>query len=179
MKRVLVVVSLLSCMVGGIASGQDHGMLIAQAVLPLPESLRAGATVVWDSEPGKRMVLREGTNDILCKADPPSPGFVAQCYHKSMDALYTRMGALFAEGKGAEVPQIIDAEVREGKLKVTPGGTEYLLYGPSLEAALPIMTVSLPGATAASTGLPTERDNYRPWLMWSGTAAAHVMIPGN
>jgi hypothetical protein len=179
MKNALVfVVLLISVAVGLPASGQDHATLIAQAVLPLPESLRDGAAVVWENEPGKRTVLREGTNDVLCKADPPSQGFVAQCYHKSLDPLYTRLSAVFAAGQGADAAKILDEEVAAGKLTVESGRTTYMLSGPALVGALPIMTVTLPNATAESTGLPTEQDNYRPWLMWSGTAVAHVMIPG-
>jgi hypothetical protein len=95
-----------------------------------------------------------------------------------LDPLYTRLSAVFAAGQGADAAKILDEEVAAGKLTVESGRTTYMLSGPALVGALPIMTVTLPNATAESTGLPTEQDNYRPWLMWSGTAVAHVMIPG-
>ena len=152
---------------------------IQEALLPLPESLRAGATVVLESEPGKRTVLRPGDSQIICRADTPAPGFSVVCYHSSADALFTRSEQLTAEGRSEEESRdILSAEVNSGKLPVAKGAAYYRLAGASPHTALTMMGVFLPNATSESTGLSTEPNNYRPWLMWAGTAAAHIMIPG-
>jgi hypothetical protein len=176
MKAVLCVVVLV--VVALPIRAQDNAALIEQAVLPLPVSLRAGATVVVIDKTG-RHVLRQGTNHIICEPDSPGPGFVVRCYQEDLSAQYARITALIMQGTSpADLPARLDAEVKEGKLHAAAGRTTYIIQGGTLEGALPIMTISMPGATAASTGLGTEPDSQRPWLMWAGTQVAHVMIPG-
>lgn len=93
---------------------------------------------------------------------------------------YTRFAQLALEGKSnSEIRDILNAEVASGKLKSPPvGATVYQMSGDSSESSLPLMAIYLPYATSDSTGLSSDRDHYRPWLMWAGTAFAHVMIPG-
>lgn len=152
---------------------------IADPLLPLPESLRSGAAVVPDNAPGKRLVLREGTNGLVCRADAPTPGFNVYCHPKEMDAFWTRFEQLAREGKSnAEIRDALGAEAIAGRLESLMGVTVYSLSGESAESSLPLMAVFLPNATFDSPGLSTERNHYRPWLMWAGTPFAHVMIPG-
>ena len=40
------------------------------------------------------------------------------------------------------------------------------------------MTVALPGATTASTGLPDKPAAGGVWIMNAGTTTAHLMVPG-
>ena len=40
------------------------------------------------------------------------------------------------------------------------------------------VTIAVPGATAASLGIPDKRRNDGAWLMNPGTSKAHIMIPG-
>ena len=165
----------------GVAVGQEPAAAqqIADAVAPLPESLRAGATVVLASEPGKRTVLREGTNAMMCQADTPAPGFAVSCYHKAIDPYVSRVFELLAAGKSdEEIGETVSAEVKAGKFQVDAGRVTYAAWGPSRTSALPIMSVIVPDATAESTGLSTELNYYRPWLMWDGTPVAHIMLPG-
>ena len=179
----MVVVFLLLMFVvsPGMALGEESAVeqQIADAVAPLPESLGEGATVVLEPEPGKRTVLREGTNAMMCQADTPAPGFTANCYHKSLDTFLTRWGELAAAGKSEEeLRELLNAEVKAGKFQVNAGSVGYSLNGPFREAAIPLMAVYLPNATAESTGLSTEVSHFRPWLMWAGTPLAHIMLPG-
>lgn len=153
---------------------------ITQALGPLPEPLRAEATVVLDAMPGKRVVLRKGSNNLLCRADTPAPGFNVYCYQKDMDAFWTRFEQLTLEGKSnAEIRDTLGAEALAGKLKLFTGVAVYTLSGDSPESSLPQMSVFVPNATSESTGLSNERSHYHPWLMWAGTPFAHVMIPGH
>ena len=175
---VLVVFSVSS----GFAIGEDSAVeqQIAAAVSALPASLQAGATVVLEPEPGKRTVLREGTNAMICMADTPAPGFAVSCHHKDDDAYALRFWKLLASGKSEEeIRDIISAEVKEGKFKVQAGRVTYSLTGPFQKSAISLMSVAVPNATAESTGLSTELNHFRPWLMWAGTPLAHVMLPGH
>jgi hypothetical protein len=84
------------------------------------------------------------------------------------------------EGKSnSEIRDTVNSEVALGKLEKLPvGATVYEMSGDSSESSLPLMAIFLSYATTGLTGLSTQRDHYRPWLMWSGTAFALVMIPG-
>ena len=173
------IVVLVPCL----AAAQDAGSinkLISDALLPLPEPLRADATVVLDREPGKREVLRKGTNQVICRANPPgTPFFIVRCYHKDLDPLLTRIDELSASRTPEhQLHEAISAEIKSGKLKVSLGGTAYTLAGADRQGALPIMVVFMPGATSESTGLSSQPNSYRPWLMYEGTPMAHIMIPG-
>lgn len=165
----------------GLALGEEASVeqQIADAVAPLPADLRAGATVVLTTEPGKRTVLREGTNSMICQADGPTAGFAVMCYHKAIDPVTSRTFELITAGKSdPEIGETLGAEVKAGKLQVEAGWVVYAAWGTSRTGALPIMSVYVPNATAESTGLSTELNYYRPWLMWAGTPVAHIMLPG-
>lgn len=157
-------------------SKEDH---IAEAVLPLPEALRSHAKVIRYEAGAERSILHEGTNDWICMTDDPSPGILLQCYHSSLDGFFHRNRELRAQGKSREERQSIrEQEFKSGKLEMPDQAVVFALIGNSLDNALPITTVWIPFATAESTGLPTERDNHRPWLMNAGTIGAHIMFPG-
>ena len=164
------------------AFGQENpaARQIKEATMPLLEALRSGATVVLDTAPGKRVVLRQGTNGLICRANTSKLMFDVFCHTEELDAFYTRFAQLALEGKSnPEIRDIVNAEVTSGKLKKPPvGATVYEMSGDSSESSLPLMAIYLPYATSQSTGLSGDRDHYRPWLMWAGTAFAHVMIPG-
>lgn len=166
----------------GSAVGQEAATSrqIQEALMPLPESLRDGATVVLDAVPGKRVVLRKRTNGLICRANTSKLMFSVFCHTQELDVFYTRFAQLALEGKSnSEIRDILNAEVASGKLKSPPvGATVYEMSGDSSESSLPLMAIYLPYATSDSTGLSSDRDHYRPWLMWAGTAFAHVMIPG-
>ena len=72
----------------------------------------------------------------------------------------------------------LSAEVKEGKLQVEAGWAGYSLMGMFRKNAVSLSFVYVPNATTESTGLSTEVDHYRPWLMWAGTPLAHIMLPG-
>src|ERR1700730_8003355 len=151
-----------------VAFGQEDtaAKQITEALLPLPEQWRSSATVVLDAVPGKRRVLRKGTNNIICRANPTAPGFKVYCYQREMDAFWTRLEELTLQGKSSdEIRDMLGAEATSGKLKSLTGVTVYTMSGDSPESSLPLMAIFLPYASSESTGLSTERNHYRPWLM--------------
>ncbi len=159
---------------------------IAQATLPLPEELRAGAAVYkYDPATGNRITLRPGTNFAEC-APRGADGFT-YCYNKVTAPRRDLSARLRAQKKtDAEVTAALDAATKAGTIQPTPWGTmTYRLYGKKDRIQL-LWVLSVPGATSESIGVSegSQRDNAlkgngRPWLMLAGTPGAHIMIPIN
>ena len=155
------------------AAAQSVEEQVAQAVLAAPEPLRAGATVIVRGADGLPSVIRQGTNELVCEPDGPARGFAVACYHTSFQDVMDWMRRRLAEGARSFTELFAgggpDAEVSTGAM-------QYALVGPTREEAELHISINLPYATGASTGLPTEERLEGPWLMWAGTSAAHVMF---
>lgn len=168
------------------ASAQSREM-IARAVLPLPEDLRADATVfTYDADTGERMVLRAGTAHVECRPKDAETQFT-RCYGTASAARRDLSAKLSAEGvSGEELQAALRAAERSGSVQPRTFGTvSYRLYDNDDRIQL-LMIVSVPNATSAELGMPTgsQRDNSlagkgRPWMMREGTPGAHLMIPIN
>lgn len=160
---------------------------IALAVLPLPKSFRADATVMGFNGAGKLVVLRKGTGTMTClMSDPKLTEFHPACYQNGMEPFMARGRELRAQGV-KNVDSARFAEVKAGTLKVpAQAATLWAMDGPmsgvnaaagTVTAAIkPRYSVYMPFATAASTGLPTEPMANGPWLMDAGTPKAHIMF---
>lgn len=162
---------------------------IAGAVMAAPEEKRAEATVMGFDENGNILVIRQGTNELICLADDPNQeGFNASCYHKDLEPFMARGRALKAEGKSRqEIFDIREKEVKEGTLKMpTNPTTLHVLSGAEgkydaasgkvVNANLRYV-VYIPFATPESTGLPIRPlVPGGPWIMDPGTHRAHIMI---
>jgi hypothetical protein len=159
---------------------------IAQALLPLPDSLKAGATVVtYDKATGERQVLRQGTNAIECQ--PKAADGFTRCYHKALAPRRDLEARLHAQGKSdKEIQDAVAAAQKAGTLKPPPYGTMMYRYTTDTDRIKVLWVMLVPNATAESTGLTTEsqresalKGQGSPWLMNAGTPGAHVMIPIN
>lgn len=162
---------------------------IASAILAAPEETRLGAKVYGYDEDGKFVTLREGTNAMICIADNPNKkGFQVVAYHKDLEPFMARSRALRVEGKTTqELRAIRELEGKEGKLKLTKNpSTLHVLQGEKggydVDSGTTVNThyryvVYTPFATQASTGLSLKPNAPgHPWLMFPGTAGAHIMI---
>jgi hypothetical protein len=171
---------------------------IAAAVLPLPEALRGGATVVSAEEGGKYTVLRKGSNEMVCIGDVPgSPAFSVQCYHQQIFAVMQRRSELLVRaGKPARaipsddtkaVEDALDAEIKSGKLPLPTHPTiGFRMRGPRSGYDPATNTVSsqinawqmviIPYVTGATLALPEKPMAGMPWVMDSGTWLAHIMV---
>ena len=128
---------------------------------------------------GEPEVLRKGTNDWICEADDPTPGLLIRCHHVNLEPFRQRQRELIDEGfTGESMGSILAKEIISGDLKMPDYSVEFFVRGQNLTSALPWTVVWLPLATEESTGLPTEPDPYRPWLMRAGQGNAHIMFPG-
>jgi hypothetical protein len=159
---------------------------IAQATLPLPEDLRAEASVYkYDAKTGERVWLRKGTNFAECT--PRGADGFTWCYNRATAQRRDFSAKLRAQGKSdKEVTEAVAAAAKDGTLKPAPYGTmSYRLYGKKDRIQL-LWVLSVPGATPETVGVSegSQRDEAiggdgRPWLMLPGTPGAHVMIPIN
>ena len=72
---------------------------IASAVLAAPEDRRARAGVQGYNAQGERVTLREGDNDLICRADNPKrERFSVRCRHRDVEAYFARNRELRAQG---------------------------------------------------------------------------------
>lgn len=169
----------------GIAGAQSVEELVAQALQPLPEDLRAQATVFNYDDEGNRVVLRQGSNHVECK--PRDERGFTVCYPVASADRRDYSARLMAEGlEGEELEAAVDAAEADGTIGANVMGSMiYRLYEESDRIQL-LWVVLLPNALAADLGVSTEsqRDSSlagmgRPWMMREGTPSAHLMIPIN
>lgn len=158
---------------------------IAAAVQAAPKDRRDGATVLGYNPEGKLVTLRAGTNDMVCLADDPKvDGLSVACYHKDLEPFMARGRELDASGtKGQDRHKQRWKEVDDGKVKMPREPRMlYVMTGKGFDPATGMITESYlrwviyaPYATPESTGL-TTKSGSEPWLMYPGTAGAHIMI---
>ena len=167
----------------GILAAQEISLndQIAEAVSPLPETLRADATVITYDAKGDPQVLRQGSNGIVCQTNQPSPtaGFNVACYAKALAPQYDMTAKLRAQGKDQPAIQAALKDARDsGKLQPPPmGSMSYSKSGKTAAEAHVLWVMRVPNATAESLGLPTKAGKGSPWMMNSGLPTAHVMMP--
>ena len=174
----------------GFAAGRLSGQSVAGALLPLPEQLRANATVVRLDASFRPAVVRAGTNGMVCIADAPNDNqFDVRCYRDTFIPVVYRTFQLGYDVVGPKVA----AEIQAGTLKLSREPTAgYRCLGPIAGYDASRNTVDgriecwqsmhFPFRTAAEVGFPDERDVPEsrqleiPYVMASGTYWSHVMI---
>ncbi|HEX5025040.1 MAG TPA: hypothetical protein VFV68_07195 [Agriterribacter sp.] len=162
---------------------------IKTALLAAPEAKRADAMVYGHNAKGELVVLRNGSNELICLADDPKQkGVSVACYHKDLEPFMARGRELRAAGKTyKEIFDTREAEAKSGKLKMPDHPSNLQVFtapeesynaetGEVTKGSLRA-SVYIPWATSASTGLPIKPDAPgMPWIMDPGTHRAHIMI---
>src|SRR6186713_278106 len=159
---------------------------IKTAVMAAPEDKRAGAMVYGYDAKGELVVLRKGTNELVCIGDnPKQAGLNVSCYHKDLEPFMARGRELKTAGKSfQEIFDIREAEAKSGKLMMPKQASNLQVFSAPAEsynATTGEVTkgsfryvVYIPWATSASTGLPTKPEAPgMPWIMNPGTHRAH------
>ena len=162
---------------------------IKTALLAAPQDMRAGAMVYGYGIKGEMIVLRIGTNEMICIADNPAQkGLSVSCYHKDLEPFMARGRELKDAGKTTqEIFDIREAEAKSGKLLMPKQASNLQVFSATEEAYNATTgevtkgsfryVVYIPWATAASTGLPIKPEvPGMPWIMNPGTHRAHIMI---
>jgi hypothetical protein len=168
-------------------AGQTSEWVIAAAPLAAPAPLREGAEVRAWTEDGQLVVLRPGTNGLVCLGPRPgAEGFMVACYHDSLEPFMARGRALLREGvEGRERDEIRWREIDEGSLAMPAAAMVYNLGLPSADfdpatvdpaTGRRLHALYLRGARAEELGVPARPTEGLPWLMFDGTPSAHLMI---
>jgi hypothetical protein len=186
LNRILVPVLTLALAPITLHAQRPAAEQIAAAVLAAPADRRDGAAVLGYDAAGEFTTLREGTNDMICLADDPAAeGFETACYHVSLEPFMARGRELAAAGvTGRERTQARYREIEAGSLKMPDRPAMlYVLTGERFDAESGAVTgeyrrsvMYVPFATAEATGLSTSASTVDPWIMFPGTAGAHIMI---
>jgi hypothetical protein len=164
--------------------------------------MRSGATVVSLGKDGAYSVVRKGSNDMICTAAivpssnaPGEKSITASCFQRLAFEAQRHAAALAAAesrqtGKTVAVPAMakaMEAEIKAGKVMLPDHPTTgFLLSGPAtgydaakntIDGTVKVwQIIMIPFATGASLGLPEARTAGMPWVMGSGSWAAHVMV---
>lgn len=171
------------------APAQPAARQVAAAVLALPESMRAGATVLGYDAQGRLTRLRQGTNRMTCLADDSRDDrFHVACYHDSLEPFMARGRELRAQGVEANaVESTRNADVAAGRIRMPAAAALYSLTAPAggydpatgaVRGGRHLFVVYVPMATEASTGISATPRGNGPWLMDPGSPKAHIMFTG-
>ena len=162
---------------------------IKTALLAAPIEKRDSCTVYGYSVDKQLIVLKQGTNEMICLADnPDEPGFSVACYVKDLEPFMKRGRELRKQGIRDQM--LIDErekEVNAGTLQMPKQPAALYVYSADEKDFNPATgevkngylryVIYIPYATAASTGLPEKPSAPgMPWIMNPGKYVAHIMI---
>lgn len=162
---------------------------IKTALLAAPQEKRDSCTVLGYSPDKQLIILKQGTNEMICLADnPDDPDFSVACYVKDLEPFMKRGREL--RKQGIRDQQLVDErekEVNAGTLQMPKQPATLYVYSAKQEdfdaASGEVKNgylryvIYIPYATAASTGLPEKPSAPgMPWIMNPGKYTAHIMI---
>jgi hypothetical protein len=179
-KLVLASLGLLAIAAGAAAQTPDEA--IERALAPTTPQQKDAVTVVKWKADGTYDTLKKGTGQLVCydrSNELGRTGFNVQC---------TVLGNLPRVAQNRKFEAIsdktarqaaIDAAEKDGsRVKPVYGSPWIDMNGADKEHARIHRTIAIPGATTASTGLPSDNKAGGAWIMDAGTTTAHIMIPG-
>lgn len=182
MRRVVIML-LGSFVLATSAFAQTNEEIIEKALSAAPRQAKDGASVVKWKADYTYDVIKKGTNNWVCfdrSGEPGEQPFAVQC---------TSMGNLPRVAQNRKFEAIQDAKERQAALdaaeangtRVKPeyGSAFISSNGKDMASARQHVTIAVPGATTASTGLPDNPKQGGAWIMNAGTTTAHIMVPGH
>ena len=150
------------------------------ALAAAPAAVRDQATVIKWKPDFTYDTLRKGTNQLVCydkSGKPKQQPYMMEC--TVLGNLDRQAQNLKIEAMGEGAQAAFDAAEKDGtRVKPQYGSVWYHAMGPDKEHARIHMTIAVPGATTASTGLPDKARQDGVWIMNAGTTTAHFMTPG-
>ena len=162
---------------------------IRSALLSAPKEKRDSCTVYGYSPDKQFILLRQGTNELICLADnPDEPDFSVACYVKDLEPFIQRGRELRKQGiKDQQLFDEREKEVKAGTLQMPKQPAALYVYTAKEKDFDPATgevkngylryVIYIPYATVASTGLPEKPSaDGMPWIMNAGTHGAHIMI---
>lgn len=154
------------------------------ALAAAPANMRDGAMVIKWKADGTYDTLRPGTNRLMCydqAGDAGEQPISSQC--TSIGNLERVKQNKIYEAKIADrkLREEAFAELEKNGQRVKPefGSVFYTRQGKDASAVRTHATIAVPGATAASLGIPDNNKMGGAWIMGAGTTGAHIMTPGS
>jgi hypothetical protein len=182
MKRTLLIVLVVLALSASVFP-QTPDPAIEKALLALPQNMRATATVIKWKKDFTYDTLRKGTSRLVCYDRPLAPGaqpFSVECTSvANLDRVAVSLKTeTIADPK--ERQAAFEALEKAGKWpKPEFGSVFYNLTGTDQASAHTHATICVPGATAQSLGMPDNGNQGGAWIMYAGSTAAHIMLPGH
>ena len=187
MKKVCVLAgtAMFLCLAGARVALAQSAEEIAAAVLPLPDDLKAGATIYNYDPSGDRKILRAGTNGVECM--PMGKDGFTWCYSVATRDRRDFSAKLRGQGKpDKEIGELTAEATKSGAIKAAPMGAMMYRYSADPKRIKLLWVMQVPNQTPESLGVSTgsQRDaglkgHGMPWMMLPGTPGAHIMIPIN
>jgi len=168
------------------ADASNEGMQEATAAEPqsreelamsaAPATIGAAATLMDRDAAGELVMLREGTNGWLCVTDenPMGPGDYPIC----LDGAWQSWFGSYQAGEAPQIDQVGVSYMLQGGPAASntdpmasgpPEGEDWLMDGPHIMLIAP--------DPAMFDAHPTDHRPGEPYVMWSGTPYAHLMVP--
>ena len=183
MKRIVLIVSGVLA-VSASAFAQTPAETIERALMAAPRNMKEGAAVIKFKADGTYDTLKPGTNRMVCYDRSGEPGqqpFAVQCTSVANipRVVQNRKFEAMADKDARKVA--LDAAEKDGtRVKPEYGSVWLTMNAADKEHAMRVhSTVAVPGATTASTGLPSDNKQGGVWIMNAGTTTAHLMTPGS
>ena len=158
---------------------------VDKALMAAPGNLKNQATVIKWAPDHTYTTLRKGTNNLVCydrSGFPAQQAFSVECTMLGNLERVKQNMTVEANGRRprqAEAALVAEAEKNGTRVKPEFGSVFYHWQGPDQDRARGHVTISVPGATTASMGLPDNgRGPAASWIMDAGTTGAHLMVPG-
>ena len=179
-------IMLIGCAILAVATtvnAQSAAEKMEIALLAAPARAQDDAAVVdWDDN-GNRVVLREGSNGLVCydrSGDPGQRPFSVQCTSEgNLPRIEQNRKALAEGGDRAGGQKLLDALEANGTREAPEfGSVWHSLSGNDRESARLHLTIAVPFATTETLGMPSQGSASVMWIMNAGTSTAHLMVPG-
>jgi hypothetical protein len=186
MKRIaIILLGVLAASAGTVAQSTpaQPSPDVEKALLAAPRVAREGAAVIKWKPDFTYETLRPGTNRIVCYDQsglPTEQPFSVQCTSVGNLERVAQNRKFEAMAERAARMTALEAAEKDGtRVKPEFGSVFYTLSGADQATARLHVTIAVPGATAASLGLPDNSKMGGAWIMNAGTSTAHIMIPGS
>jgi hypothetical protein len=182
MRIAFVALGVLAVTAG--AQAQTEAEAIDKALAAAPRQLRDGATVIKWNPDHTYQTLKEGTNRLVCydrSGEAGRPAFAVQCTSLGNLDRVAQTRKFETDAKTPEERRkLVEAAEKDGtRVKPEFGSVFISMSGPDRASARIHTTISVPGATSASLGLPDNPKMGGAWIMDAGTTTAHIMTPGH
>jgi hypothetical protein len=181
MKRFLIV--LAAAALPATSAAQSTDQVVEHALARVPGGGRESAAVIkWNADYSYQ-TLKEGTTGLVCYDRSSERGrraYAIQCTSRANLDRVAQNRKFRAESTDGAGERALVAAARTGGTRAEGeyGSVWYRIEGNDMESARVHTTIMVPGATTASTGLPTTRDAGGAYIMGAGTDGAHIMVPG-